>query len=363
MQGGVYEVKDKAGNVDMSQVLKVSYSAALLSNIKREWEIGRRLNSLAEPTAALNGYMGTGAGIEKDGKFLGMMLERINGDGVNKRIQPRGVVLDVHYIREALFAIFTALDVGQRSYGFHHMDLRMDNVMEQLPPKANPAVTDSATKPGQIAHHPPTPALVDNESGANSRFKIIDFGLASFDEDFAAGLVEDIPEKGRRQLHGLRQFHLNFSNIHLIPEVSPLEKWYRWLWSRKGDVYAVLWDLCRHLDGRIWPMRDRVHVRLLLSLIFHVTGTKILCQFVDMPETELEQKPSRQSRQQARFGPLGVFEKNDGPLHVLRIRYIRIKSWLRPRNPGITAAEALCAPFFQYQAGTSLDEGVSHSQL
>ena len=57
------------------------------------------------------------------------------------------------------------------------------------------------------------------QAGANSRFKIIDFGLASFDEDFAAGLVEDIPEKGRRQLHGLRHFHLNFSNIHLIPEV------------------------------------------------------------------------------------------------------------------------------------------------
>lgn len=71
MQGGVYEVKDKAGNVDMSQVLKVSYSAALLSNIKREWEIGRRLNSLVDPNAALNGYMGTGAGIERDGKFMG----------------------------------------------------------------------------------------------------------------------------------------------------------------------------------------------------------------------------------------------------------------------------------------------------
>ena len=71
LQGSVYEVKDKAGNVDMSQVLKVSYSAALLSNIKREWEIGRRLNSLAEPATALNGYMGTGAGIEKDGHFLG----------------------------------------------------------------------------------------------------------------------------------------------------------------------------------------------------------------------------------------------------------------------------------------------------
>ena len=71
LQGGVYEVKDKAGNVDMSQVLKVSYSAALLSNIKREWEIGRRLNSLAEPATALNGYMGTGAGVEKDGQFLG----------------------------------------------------------------------------------------------------------------------------------------------------------------------------------------------------------------------------------------------------------------------------------------------------
>lgn len=70
----------------------------------------------------------------------------------------------------------------------------------------------------------------------------------------------------------IRQSKSCYSSTAHAMQVSPLEKWYRWLWSRKGDVYAVLWDLCRHLDGRIWPMRDRVHVRLLLSLIFHVTG-------------------------------------------------------------------------------------------
>ena len=71
----------------------------------------------------------------------------------------------------------------------------------------------------------------------------------------------------------------------------------------------------------------------------------------------------RQTRRAGSYGALGLFERNDGKLHVLRIRYIRIKSWLRPRNPGITAAEALCAPFFQYNVGQGgMEETQSHHQ-
>ena len=40
-------------------------------------------------------------------------------------------------------------------------------------------------------------------------------------------------------------------------------------------------------------------------------------------------------------------QHNDGWAHVLRVRAIRLQAWFRPHNPGMTAAEALTAPFFE----------------
>ena len=40
---------------------------------------------------------------------------------------------NIHYIREMLFQVFSALDRAQRKLGFHHADLGMRNVMEHYP--------------------------------------------------------------------------------------------------------------------------------------------------------------------------------------------------------------------------------------
>ena len=55
-------------------------------------------------------------------------------------------------------------------------------------------------------------------------------------------------------------------------QVSPLERWWRYLWRRKGDVYHLMFDMCRFLDGRLWPEQDKTDVQLFLQLMKHVTG-------------------------------------------------------------------------------------------
>jgi hypothetical protein len=45
---------------------------ALLVKVRREWEVGRRVNSLLDPAKALPGYMGTGRGVVMaNGHFQG----------------------------------------------------------------------------------------------------------------------------------------------------------------------------------------------------------------------------------------------------------------------------------------------------
>ena len=55
-------------------------------------------------------------------------------------------------------------------------------------------------------------------------------------------------------------------------QVSILERTWRWAWRRKGDVYHLLFDMCRYVDGRVWPSQDKTDVLLFLSLMHHVTG-------------------------------------------------------------------------------------------
>lgn len=43
-----------------------------MTNLEREWRVGRQLALLTEPGEALPGFMGTGAGVvTKSGKFRG----------------------------------------------------------------------------------------------------------------------------------------------------------------------------------------------------------------------------------------------------------------------------------------------------
>ena len=76
-QGGVFLLQDASGNVDMTQVLKVVFKFGIgglfgMTNLEREWRVGRQLALLAEPGKALPGFMRTGAAVVTDsGQFRG----------------------------------------------------------------------------------------------------------------------------------------------------------------------------------------------------------------------------------------------------------------------------------------------------
>jgi len=77
VQGGVFLLQKADGSVDPDQVLKVVFKFGIggvfgMTNLEREWRVGRHLALLTEPGEALPGFMGTGAGIvTKSGKFRG----------------------------------------------------------------------------------------------------------------------------------------------------------------------------------------------------------------------------------------------------------------------------------------------------
>jgi hypothetical protein len=56
--------------------------------MEREWAIGRRLNLLNEEDGFLEGFTQTGSKIlDKDGSFLGTVLEKLNGKGAKNRLE------------------------------------------------------------------------------------------------------------------------------------------------------------------------------------------------------------------------------------------------------------------------------------
>ena len=80
-QGGIFLLQDGTGNVDTGQVLKVVFKFGIggifgMTNLEREWRVGRQLALLAEPGKALPGFMSTGAAIVTDsGHFRGLLLQ------------------------------------------------------------------------------------------------------------------------------------------------------------------------------------------------------------------------------------------------------------------------------------------------
>lgn len=48
-----------------------------------------------------------------------MILEKIDGKQPSKRLNESSFN-DIHYVEELLFCVFNALDIGQKSLGFHH---------------------------------------------------------------------------------------------------------------------------------------------------------------------------------------------------------------------------------------------------
>lgn len=124
-----------------------------------------------------------------------------------------------------------------------------------------------------------------------------------------------------------------------LPSTSPLEKLYRFMWRRKGDVYHLVFELGEWLDGRVWPSDDELDVLRLVDFIEHVTGVRMKFWFS-------EDMTGEDSVGGWRDRALGPFQRHDSAMHFLRRYHIRLRSWISPSNPGVTAAEALTAPFF-----------------
>lgn len=101
---------------------------------EREWEIGVQMRiALQREDGTLPGFMRVyDCVVVEDGKkvsFAGMTMEKLQGWEVHKRLlQPD--FHNIHYVREMLFQVFSALDTAQRKLGFHHADLGMRNIME-----------------------------------------------------------------------------------------------------------------------------------------------------------------------------------------------------------------------------------------
>lgn len=467
LQGGVFLLQDNDGKVDPNQVLKAVFKFGIgglfgMTNLEREWRVGRQLALLTEPGEALSGFMGTGSGVvTKSGKFRAMFLERIVGRDVTKPISAKGFH-DVHYLRQMLYCVFKSLHPAQRKLAFHHADLRLANIMELMPethkgstpstptgtgtprsgrmqdashhdshhvssvlhpddltavdlrevvrqPQAalpsgeqDPSILQGSSVQTQahdpvLAHTSSSMAVMEAEGTGDlqdGNFKMIDFGLADFREVFGAGyvtgkhrsLIHNEPhhvqplrqqnskgssneqdtgkeEPEHRHLSGLRGNKgiskrsdavpkgLRVSKFFptpagLLPQVPPMERLYRYFWRRKGDVYALLWDMQRYIDGRVWPEHDELEVRLMMDLIRHVTGVHVKAWFAPLDEDD--KGGDLALRDERSFSVCGILYRNEGAFHWLRIRSLRIRSFLRPANAGLTAAEALTAPFFTY---------------
>jgi len=72
------------------------------------------------------------AGVKSQLCIAAMILERIVGRDVSKPISSKRFH-DIHYLRQMLFCVFSALHQAQKKLAFHHADLRLPNIMEVIP--------------------------------------------------------------------------------------------------------------------------------------------------------------------------------------------------------------------------------------
>ncbi|PRW44896.1 kinase-like superfamily [Chlorella sorokiniana] len=148
VQAKVFELVFADGQ-PTGKVLKIAHTDLghkLLNNpimwigMEREWEIGTQLRAaLEEQGGSLPGFMRMCDCLVRSddpasgrARFNGMIMEKLNGWEVYKRIDTPEFH-NIHYVREMLFQVFSALDRAQRKLGFHHADLGMRNVMEHYP--------------------------------------------------------------------------------------------------------------------------------------------------------------------------------------------------------------------------------------
>ena len=131
------------------------------------------------------------------------------------------------------------------------------------------------------------------------------------------------------------------------PPTNVIERMYRHFWRRKGDTFHLLLSLAIALDDRVWPREDQEAVQLFISLVHHVTGVKLSASFAAEGEPAaagLWGRLGRKSYLRKKVEKYGMKGRWYGKF---RRAHIRLKAHMYPYNSGLTAGEALVAPFFQ----------------
>lgn len=379
-------------------VAKISHTGALISEIEREWKVGRRLNTLAVEVEEVeveveveeenktqearssshfhpsnkfpHGFATMGMAIRTaSGAFRGFLMERVPGKTLAQIVEDPDFA-DARLLRSALAATFAALDSAQGALGFRHHDLRPPNVI----------------------------IVFGQEGGGNVLgAKIIDFGLALFDDLHAAGPDEKVVVASSSSASSKEQV-LARPPPKASPSPSPspppapltrpffpflradaseldpppatfFESVHRWAWRRRSDVYHLLLALTEELDERVWPCWDAAVVEALMSFVGHVTGVRPRAFFkeevVEVVERgeAVEVKTETEAEEEERGAAVStvtettmtaadLFAYRSGlgrcgrRAHALRRWAVRARAWVTPRSPMITAAEALTAPLF-----------------
>ncbi|CAL8466107.1 g5643 [Coccomyxa elongata] len=308
-QGAIYELKAPGGK-ECGKLLKVLKFKAILPitgndiGLKREWIIGQHLNKLRGPRGELAGFMGTGAALirRNDQGLEGLILEKVNGMPLEKRLLKDETFADADYTLEMMYQVFSALDRGNRELGYVHRDMRISNIMEHRP-NANLVLPKGFNKGKAKAFK-----LPGDKRPAELRFAIIDNGHARL-------LGTKVPGK--------------------LPEVPMLERMYRRWFSGKSDVWRLCQDVADCMDGRTWPAKDRQKVEAIVGLVKDVTGAHLYTFFED------HHKKIRRGIGGRVYGFFTMWQHNGKPGHIFRRYYIRMRVWMFPRKTRYTAAEAL----------------------
>jgi hypothetical protein len=239
----------KLGHQDLTHNFLSSMASSML-DLQAEWELGMQLKvALEQPDGTLPGFVRTCDCMvvmhnEKKGQatFQGMVMERVNGWPISKRVTDPSFH-NIHYIREMLFQVFSALDRAQRALGFNHADLGLGNVMEHYPSvfpdvqkeamDANAEALEAARRPvapnctacaagpilpgrsaawrrsptGMGCQAPPPIAGFSCDSdgnleplGPHVEFKVIDYGVGEFNEILAQAAGGHEPEETLRNI-------------------------------------------------------------------------------------------------------------------------------------------------------------------
>ncbi|KAL4857795.1 NEDD8-activating enzyme E1 catalytic subunit [Chlorella vulgaris] len=202
MQAQVFQLTREDGR-PTGKVIKLNHNhigSKLLNNdvvwigMHHEWRLGTQLRAaLQQPDGTVPGFMVVAdCVLPKDegptarARFGGMVMGELRGWEVYKRVDTPEFH-NIHYVREMLFQVFSALDRAQRKLGFHHADLGMRNIMEHYPrtwdevPGGEDARADMAAQPGYTSNADGSRLPL----GPDVEFKIIDFGIAKLSERLA----------------------------------------------------------------------------------------------------------------------------------------------------------------------------------